>query len=269
MGTLLLDYETEEDAKTSMSPKLVSEVVGISEWDGQSRSSQVPNGLLLVTHTGLQYYMSARTTRDRSEWLLHVKRSLEVAFANDKIKDFKPLKVIQSRPKSNTTSKICSKTKTVLQPNSTCYCRTCGRSYSSNEYVSDMSTMLQIGAEEAEKCCFDCKISQMCVIWLKCINYSHLLTLHELTQKINEECFDLSVSKNFKATFKIRRKMSKSLDMAAQLFEQNSINAEEFYDLQKLDQNAKFDKMYESAQELSVALEAIGDDMQMIIRYVG
>ena len=61
--------------------------------------------------------------------------------------------------------------------------------------------------------------------------------------------------------------MSKSLDMAAQLFEQNSINAEEFYDLQKLDQNAKFDKMYESAQELNVALEAIGDDMQMIIRY--
>ena len=114
MGTLLLDYETEEDAKTSMSPKLVSEVVGISEWDGQSRSSQVPNGLLLVTHTGLQYYMSALTTRDRSEWLLHVKRSLEVAFANDKIKDFKPLKVIQSRPKSNTTSKICSKTKTAL-----------------------------------------------------------------------------------------------------------------------------------------------------------
>ena len=248
-----------------MSPKIISEVVGISEWDGQGRANQYPNGLLLVTHTGLQYHLSALNNKDRSEWLLHVKRSLEVAFANDKIKDFKPIKLIQSRPKP-ITSKICCKTKQPLQPNSTFYCRSCGRAFSSTEHLSESSTMLQIGVEESEKCCSDCKISQICIIWLKCLNYSHLMTLHELTQKIGDSPTDLSLSKNFKATFKIRRKMSKSLDMAAQLYEQKSITGEEFWDLQTLDQNAKFDKMYESAQELNGALDLIGDDMQMIIR---
>jgi hypothetical protein len=52
-GTLLLDFENEEDSKTSLSPKQTSEVLGISEWDGQGRgSNSYPNGLLLVTHTG-------------------------------------------------------------------------------------------------------------------------------------------------------------------------------------------------------------------------
>lgn len=52
-GTLLLDYESEEESKTSLSPKQTSEVLGISEWDGQGRgSNSYPNGLLLVTHTG-------------------------------------------------------------------------------------------------------------------------------------------------------------------------------------------------------------------------
>lgn len=52
-GTLLLDYESEEESRTSLSPKQTSEVLGISEWDGQGRgSNSYPNGLLLVTHTG-------------------------------------------------------------------------------------------------------------------------------------------------------------------------------------------------------------------------
>lgn len=52
-GTLLLDFESEEESKTSLTPRQTSEVLGISEWDGQGRgSNSYPNGLLLVTHTG-------------------------------------------------------------------------------------------------------------------------------------------------------------------------------------------------------------------------
>ena len=53
-GTLLLDFESEEESKTSLTPRQTSEVLGISEWDGQGRgSNSYPNGLLLVTHTGI------------------------------------------------------------------------------------------------------------------------------------------------------------------------------------------------------------------------
>jgi hypothetical protein len=56
-GTLLLDYDSEEESRTSVSPKVVSEILGISEWDGQGRANQYPNGFLLVTHTGGTYYL--------------------------------------------------------------------------------------------------------------------------------------------------------------------------------------------------------------------
>lgn len=51
-GTLLLDYDTEEEAKSSMTPKCVMELVGVSDWDGTGRSTQYPWGFLVVTHIG-------------------------------------------------------------------------------------------------------------------------------------------------------------------------------------------------------------------------
>ena len=39
-GTLLLDYENEEDAKTTLSPKSSMELIGVSDWNA---TSQTPN----------------------------------------------------------------------------------------------------------------------------------------------------------------------------------------------------------------------------------
>ena len=103
----------------------------------------------------------------------------------------------------------------------------CGRIYSSIDYVSDTSTMLQIGCEETDKCCQDCKNTQICIIYLKCINYTHLLTLHEMSDKVNNELIS-----NYKNTYKLRRKKSVPLDMAGQLYDQKSITYDEFRDLQ-------------------------------------
>jgi hypothetical protein len=59
---LLLDFDSEEESKTSLTPRLTSEVLGISEWDGQGRgSNSYPNGLLLVTHTGKERTLDALT----------------------------------------------------------------------------------------------------------------------------------------------------------------------------------------------------------------
>jgi hypothetical protein len=49
-----------------------------------------------------------------------------------------------------------------------------------------MSTMLQIGVEESEKACFDCKNTQPFVIWFKSMTYLHAMMLHELTPDIGE-----------------------------------------------------------------------------------
>jgi hypothetical protein len=45
-GTILMDFENEEESKTSLSPKCLLEVIGVSKWDGQGRSANHPNGFL-------------------------------------------------------------------------------------------------------------------------------------------------------------------------------------------------------------------------------
>ena len=45
-GTLLMDYDNEEEAATSLSPKCVLEVIGVSIWDGHGLPSYYPNGFL-------------------------------------------------------------------------------------------------------------------------------------------------------------------------------------------------------------------------------
>jgi hypothetical protein len=48
---MLLDYESEEESKSSMSPRCAAEIVGISDWDGVGRANKYTNGFLIVTHT--------------------------------------------------------------------------------------------------------------------------------------------------------------------------------------------------------------------------
>ncbi len=61
-GSLLMDFDSEEEAKKgSLSPKLVVELLGVSEWDGKGRAINYPFGFLLVTHTGSTYYVSVAT----------------------------------------------------------------------------------------------------------------------------------------------------------------------------------------------------------------
>ena len=197
-----------------------------------------------IYYTGSTYYLSALSQKDRIDWLLHVRRALECSFGNDSVKDYKPSKYIQQRPRLQ-SSKICAKLKIPLTNTTTTttttnnnnntnntntnniYCRMCGRMYSSIDYVSDTSTMLQIGVEETDKCCQDCKNTQICIIYLKCINYTHLLVLHEMSDKVNNELIS-----NYKNTYKLRRKKSVPLDMAGQLYDQKSITYDEFRDLQ-------------------------------------
>jgi hypothetical protein len=56
-GSLLLDYDTEEDAKQSMCPKTCVELLGVSEWDGKGRANNYPFGFLLMSHTGYNQSM--------------------------------------------------------------------------------------------------------------------------------------------------------------------------------------------------------------------
>jgi hypothetical protein len=76
-GTLLLDYESEEEARQSMSPKCAAELIGVHVWDGEGRSTTYQNGILFVTHTGRTYYCCASNAQERDEWILRVKAALE------------------------------------------------------------------------------------------------------------------------------------------------------------------------------------------------
>lgn len=256
-GTLLFDYETEEDAKSSLSPKLIVEILGVSEWDGKGRANNYPGGFLLVTHTGGTYYVSVTSLQERDEWILHLRKSLECVFANPEVAPFKPSKIIQQRPPP-AGNQLCPKSQTTVSSYSP-LCPSCGRAFYAAEHLSEASVLLQLGSEETEKICHDCKLSQMCILWLKIMNYIHTLDLHEHTPAVLKD-----ISK-YKSSFRLRRRISPRLDMAAQLYESGNITAEEFEELRAVDHGYRREMMYEECSKLQIAIEAFGEDMQTII----
>jgi phosphatidylinositol 4-kinase len=256
---MLLDFDNEEEAKSSMTPKLCCEIIGVSQWDGQGRANQYPNGFLLVSHTGVTYYVSVTSKSERDEWILHVRRGLEFAFANVEMTPYKPSKISQNRPPISTIN-ICNKTRnTINNLSSATYCLSCGRPYSSSEYVQDHVSMLQIGLESPEKVCTNCRNAQACVLWLKTLNYVHAMTMHELIPIVLQD-----VSK-FKTSFKLRRRQSSRLDMAANMLEQGKITLDEFEELRRVDHDYRRELLYEESERLKIAIDAIGKDMQTII----
>jgi len=66
-------------------------------------------------------------------------------------------------------------------------------------------------------------------MWLKCLNYFHAVSLHELTPEVLRD-----VTK-YKHSFKIRKETSSRLQMASELLEQNLISLIEFEELRKID----------------------------------
>jgi hypothetical protein len=256
-GTLLFDYDNEDDARNNLSPKMVVEILGVSEWDGKGRANNYPGGLLLVTHTGGTYYISCTTTEERDEWVLQLRRALECVFANNEVAPFKPSKIVQQRPPEIRNGR-CPKTDNPLGAYSP-LCRSCGRRFYSSELVSESCVLLQLGSEEAEKVCVDCKSVQLCILWLKTINYVHTLELHDLTQSV------LKNVTRFKASFKLRQRLSHRLEMAGELFEAGNLSPEEFEELRSVDHAYIREMQHEECIKLRHAIEAFGEDMQTLI----
>lgn len=115
------------------------------------------------------------------------------------------------------------------------------------------------GQEDCEKTCSDCKHAQMCVLWLKSLNYVHTMTLHELCPSVQKD-----VNK-FRASFRLRRKCSQRLNMAAELLDAGSLKEGEFEELRRVDHEYRRELVFEDSQKLKAAVEAFGPDMQTII----
>jgi hypothetical protein len=93
---------------------------------------------------GGTYYVSVQTIADRDEWVVHVKRALECVFANPEVIPFKPSKILQNKIEVRPNSK-CPKTQIQITNSNSNNCCSCFRGFSSYEYVSELSTLLQIG----------------------------------------------------------------------------------------------------------------------------
>jgi hypothetical protein len=257
-GIILMDYDNEDDAKTLMNPKLVVELVGVSEWDGKGRANYYPAGLLLVTRTRGNYYASCSSVHERDEWILHFKRSLECAFANNEIAPFKPSHFFQSRINTDVRNGKCPRTDYQVNAYSP-KCNSCGRRFYSAEHVSDYCVLTQLGSEEAEKVCADCKNSQMCIFWLKTMNNVQFMDLHELTDSV------LTNVKKFHASFQLRRRISQRLDMAGELYSNGSLDTEEFEELRSVDHAYRREVQHDECLKLKHAVEAFGEDLQTVL----
>lgn len=254
-----MDFNNEEDAKTSLSPNLVVEVLGISTWDGVGRANQYANGFLVVTHTGATYYFASSSPKEREEWMLQVRRALECNFANPEVVPFKPSKMIIDRPpKVNNT--ICPVAKTSLTGLSNIsYCYVCGKGFSLPDFVQESIPILQLGVEEAERVCSNCYRAQVPLLFLKMLNYVQVTLLHDRTTNVRKDI------ERYKSTFKLARRKILTLDKAARMLESKNVTREEFEELRAVSENYYSDCLFEESFKFRGALQAIGDDFQMII----
>lgn len=254
----MFDFENEEESKCSVNPRAAIEILGISEWDGRGRSTSYRNGFLFVTHTGSTYYLSVKTKEIRNEWMCHVRRALESTFANHKVVPFKPTKILQSRPMGIISPRVCAKTGQNIVSGTTC--KACNRLFSSPELVQDSATMLQIGSEVAERCCCLCKNAQLCIYWLKTLNYVHLLSLHELSVDIAADLGRL------KSTFYLRRISSGRLNDAFDLFERSHIPLTELEAICLAEHQEAVENVDRAATEMQLSLDELGCDVTALIQ---
>ena len=87
--------------------------------------------------------------------------------------------------------------------------------------------------------CTDCRQTQALVMWFKTLTYLHAMTLHELTPGVSRDVG------RYKASFRLRRRASPRLDMAAQLLDQALISAEEFEELRRVDHEYRRENAHE------------------------
>jgi len=267
-GTHLVDFENEESSKHSTCPRSVLELIGVSEWTqdngGNSFVQQFEHNFLVVTHTGGTYYMSTNSAEERENWMLHIKTALECMFANQAVVGFKPTKHFQNKPVvgdaiTSGAPQVCAKTGTALAATHSIYCVSCGRPFQSADHLQELSTIVQIQIEDAVKVCADCRDAQCCLVWMKNLCYVHIMALHELTPSVNTEVF------KFKSSFRLRRRSSQRLDMAAQLLEQGNINLREFEELRRVDYEYRQESSTCEGDRIAQTLDILGSDMQTMI----
>eukprot|EP00428_Durinskia_dybowskii_P079935 CAMPEP_0170429690 /NCGR_PEP_ID=MMETSP0117_2-20130122/40446_1 /TAXON_ID=400756 /ORGANISM="Durinskia baltica, Strain CSIRO CS-38" /LENGTH=1104 /DNA_ID=CAMNT_0010689083 /DNA_START=733 /DNA_END=4047 /DNA_ORIENTATION=+ len=85
------------------------------------------------------------------------------------------------------------------------------------------------------------------------------MTLHEGTPQVLKDVH------KYKASFRIRRRLSTRLEMAAALLEENKLTADEFEELRRVDHSYRRELLYEESVKLKGAVDAFGDDLQTII----
>jgi len=262
-GTLLLDFDTEADAKASLMPKCVLELIGVSKWDGQIGNTKYEHGLLVVSHIGTTYYMSTASQDEKNEWIVSIRSALECNFANTSIIEFRPSKACFEAPApvGNLTCPVSGTT--VTTPTGLTACSSCGQGLIA-EHLKDTTAVLQIGQESVngQKVCSPCSDAQMSLLWLKKLLNVHALLLHDRTPDV------LTNVNRYKASFKLRRASSSRLDMAASLREQDSVTDEEFEELRRVDYEYRQEHLMFEFDRMKDALEVLGNDMQSMLGFL-
>ena len=215
-----------------------------------------------MTHTGSTHFLSAQSTVMRDEWIVQIRAGLECNFANTELVEYKPSKASFDAP-SAANNIQCPKSGVALVPGgaTAVFCLCCGRSFGA-ECVQDQAPVLQIGHEDHTKICTDCHNAQCCLVWLKSVVYVHTLALHELTPEV------LRRVDRFKASFRLRRRTSPRLDMAASLKEQQQVSDVEFEELRRVDHEYRREGLLEEFDRMDAALDALGNDMQSLLGFL-
>lgn len=236
------------------------EVLGVSEWDGVDRGRvSYKYGFLVVTHTGNTYYLNATSYEGRASWMLHVRAALEANFANEELVHFRPHKAVRSKSAPHHNGR-CARTGAGLSVHSAHFCPSCGRGFSSAEFISESASVLQLGREESVRVCVSCADMQQALLWIKSLNYVNTEYLHQHSGAVQEN------AARFKHTFALQRVGSSSLDMAGRLFEQGDVTADELRELRAVEHTHQMDSVFRNSAELYTALELIGSDVQTILQ---
>ncbi|CAN0281319.1 unnamed protein product, partial [Ectocarpus sp. 12 AP-2014] len=280
VGTLVLDFESEDDFASGAPPKAEGEVIGVSAWKGKSlQRGAHPEGFVYVTRLGHTNYCAVPSKRHHDEWMLWMRTALDMALGTDGVGPAPAAGgVAISRealhrgvlePPRPAESEVCMKSGVAFgMTQSRHYCFSCGRVFVL-EHCNQRVPLPHHGFEQAVRVCDDCLEAQQHLTHLRyicCTLDAHLHDQRRANRGVRASVVRRLGRQPEGGGSQAPGTLSSSLKVGLDLLEQGELSEEEFSGLVKAEEGFQKDEAYNRVHAGCLAASArLGDSTLAVV----
>ncbi|CAM9289491.1 unnamed protein product [Ectocarpus sp. 4 AP-2014] len=280
VGTLVLDFESEDDFSSGVPPKAEGEVIGVSAWKGKSlQRGAYPEGFVYVTRLGHTNYCAVQSKRHHDEWMLWMRTALDMALGTDGVGPApaaggvaisrEALHRGMLEPPRPAESEVCMKSGVAFgMTQSRHYCSSCGRVFVL-EHCNQRVPLPHHGFEQAVRVCDDCLEAQQHLTHLRyicCTLDAHLHDQRRANRGLRASVVRRLGRQPEGGGSQAPGTLSSSLQVGLDLLEQGELSEEEFSGLVKAEEGFQKDEAYNRVHAGCLAASArLGDSTLAVV----